>query len=172
MNRNFRSAIASVLIVTSVPTLGLSTAGCSSWISNFKKDPVGQIQNVIQIVETIISVGTLVFGQVKQALPTDAQAKAQADWDEALLKVNSAVAALQSAVKVAADANQPNPDLSKLVTDLMAAIDALHAVVNTYSAKPSTGKLTAAVKPKGYDLFVQQIALLKSQSPMISSSTK
>lgn len=173
MNQRLRSSVASVLLFTTAPAAAISTAGCSTWISNFKKDPIGQIQNVVQIVQTIVSVGTLVFGQVKQALPPDSQAKAQADWDEALLKVNASVGALQAAVKVAEDANQVSPNFEKLASDLMKAVDALHAVVNLYGISPTApGRLGAGKTPKGYDVFVQEIALLKGGMPGMVGSTR
>jgi hypothetical protein len=173
MRSKLQAAVASVLLATVTPVIGFSVTGCATWISNFKKDPIGQIQNVIQIVQTIISAGTIVFGEVKTALPADEQAKAQADWDAAILKVNGTVAALQAAVQVAVDAKQPNPNLSQLVTDLVKAIDELQTVISLYNSHLSaSGKLAAKAPPKGYDLFLQQVALLKKQSGAVSASTQ
>ena len=56
-----------------VLTLSVSLTGCAGWIENFKKDPVTQIQNVIQGVETVVSIAVLIFGQVKPTLSPEEQ---------------------------------------------------------------------------------------------------
>jgi hypothetical protein len=162
-----------------VPLLAvmLTTAGCSTWWSNFKKDPVAQTETLIQSVQVILSVATVTFASVKGALPADKQVVAQAKFDEAILTVNKTIDALHAAIQTAADLQESKPDFSKVVADLMAAVVGLQAVVDefkvlmTTSPLPATSasagspvKLTAApAEPRGYDVMVSKIAALKSR---------
>jgi hypothetical protein len=169
-----------ISIALIVPVLSLTS--CSTWWSNFKKDPVAQTETLIQSVQVILSVATVTFASVKGALPADKQPIAQAKFDEAVLAVNGAIDALHASIQTAADLQQSKPDFSKVVADLMAAVQGLQAVVDEFkvlmqaspvaaaSAQPAASgspvKLTAqapsAATPRGYDVLVTKISALKA----------
>ena len=174
--RNFHKFVAVPLLAVM-----LTTSGCSTWWSNFKKDPVAQTETLIQSVQVILSIATVTFASVKAALPADKQPIAQAKFDEAVLTVNAAIDALHASIRTAADLQQSKPDFSKVVADLMAAVTSLQAVVDefkvlmqaspTVAAAPSSsapGKLTAGppviAEPRGYDVLVSKISALKKRS--------
>jgi hypothetical protein len=72
------------------------------------------------------------FASVKGALPADKQAEAQAKFDEAVLTVVKTIDTLNAAIQTAADLQQSKPDFSKVVADLMAAVQGLQAVVDEF----------------------------------------
>ncbi len=161
-----------------VPVLSLTS--CSTWWSNFQKDPVAQTESLIQSIGTILSIAHVVFGSIKPALPADKQAIAQAKFDESVLAVNAATDALQASVQTAADLKQSNPDFSKVIADLLAAVQALQTVIDEFKvimqapapvAAPSSsvpGPMMAtppkaAPTPRGYDVLVSKIATLKAR---------
>ena len=174
--RKFHKLVAVSLIATT-----LATAGCSTWWSNFKKDPVAQTETLIQSVQVILSVATVTFASVKGALPADKQPIAQAKFDEAVLAVNGTIDTLNAAIRTAADLQQSRPDFGKVVADLMAAVSSLQTVIDEFkmlmatAPSPATStsagapvKLTAAPstppQPLGYDAMVSKIAALKKRS--------
>ena len=176
--RKFHKLVAVSLIATT-----LATAGCSTWWSNFKKDPVAQTETLIQSVQVILSVATVTFASVKGALPADKQPIAQAKFDEAVLAVNGAIDTLNAAIRTAADLQQSKPDFGKVVADLMSAVSSLQAVIDEFkvlmqapapavaSAAPSSSapvKLTTAApvapQPRGYDDLISKIGALKKRS--------
>ena len=173
--RKFHKLVAVSLIATT-----LATAGCSTWWSNFKKDPVAQTETLIQSVQVILSVATVTFASVKGALPADKQPIAQAKFDEAVLAVNGAIDTLNAAIRTAADLQQSKPDFGKVVADLMAAVSSLQTVIDEFKvimqapapvAAPSSsvpGPMMAtppkaAPTPRGYDALVSKIATLKAR---------
>ena len=165
-----------------VPVLSLTS--CSTWWSNFQKDPVAQTETLIQSVNAILSVAAVTFASVKAALPADKQAVAQAKFDEAVLTVNKTIDTLNAALRAAADLKQSKPDFSKVVADLMAAVQGLQGVVDEFkilmqsspvpagsqvAAAPSgsapvmlTAGPAAAPVPRGYDTLVSKISALKT----------
>lgn len=152
--------------------LAVSLSGCAGWVENFKKDPVTQIQNIVQGVETAISIAVLIFGQVKPTLPPEEQVKAQAEMDKSLFAVRASVSALQLGLNAAVDAGKPNPDLGKLVSDLGRTLDALKSIVDTYagtSSLPGAGPTKKTVV--GYDVFVRHVASVKARMPQALAAT-
>jgi hypothetical protein len=168
----------SKFVAVSLIATTLTTVGCSTWWSNFKKDPVAQTETLIQSVQVILSIATVTFASVKAALPADKQPIAQVKFDEAVLAVNGAIDALHASIRAAADLQESKPDFSKVVADLMTAVAGLQAVVDefkvlmTASPSPATStsagspvKLTAApAEPRGYDVMVSKIGALKKRS--------
>jgi len=158
-------------------TAMLTTSGCSTWWSNFKKDPVAQTETLIQSVEVILSVAAVTFTSVKSALPADKQVVAQAKFDDAVLTVNKAIDAVNAAIQTAADLQQSKPDFSKVVADLMSAVSSLQAVVDEFKilmqapppAATGPGQPVSALPPgaipapRGYDVLTAKISALKSR---------
>lgn len=157
MNK-FRKLISFLLI-----GLTLSATGCSTaWWANFKKDPVAQTESILQTVATIVSIATAVFGEVKQALPVDQQAKAQAEFDNGLLAVDATIDAARSLVAVAADAQQSNPDFTKVLNDLSTAVTNLQNVVATYKALIA-GTPPAVGIAQNYAVLESRVGALKQR---------
>jgi len=101
------------------------STGCGSWLSNFEKDPVAQTNSILGTIETIISVATLIFGDAKPLLPVDQQAKAQADFNVLILNANRVKQEAQDLLVIAKDTSNEHPDLSKVVTDSVKAVQDL-----------------------------------------------
>lgn len=149
--------------------IGLTTlTGCATWWSNFKKDPVAQTQTFIRSIDTILSIATVVFGEVKPQLPPAVQPTAQVKFDAAVLAVHRSVDAIQSTVQTAADAQQDKPNLTKLIADATKAVQDVQAVIDSYkalAASSQTGAGHGTQPSAGYSELTKQVAGLKRYEP-------
>lgn len=155
----------------------LTMTGCgSAWWTNFKKDPIAQTNAVIQSTQVVLAMANVVFQQVKVNLPVDKQVIAQKKYDAATLMVTRSLLAVRDALQTAADLKQDNPDMTKVLADLGAAVAGLQAVIdefkNLVSAPLQASAGVAGAPPvaappaadvEGYDDLNAQIAKLKLQ---------
>jgi len=130
-------------------TLVLAMTSCSSWIENFKKDPVSQVQQVVSTVETVVEIAKIVFGQVKNAIPPEKQPEVQTKFDQLILVVQNAKSVLQDAVAAAAEAKNENPDLVMLIANAMKAVDDLQAFIESSKTLMSATQGAGASKGSG-----------------------
>lgn len=131
-----------ILLVLSVCGL---MAGCSpTWFQDFKTDPVTQTDNLLNSVASIQQVAIVVFGQLKPFLPANHQPTFQSKFDGSLVALNKAMAAVRSAVRAAAEAKEPNPDLSKVIADVVAAVEGIKGVIDEVRTLVKTPPVAAA----------------------------
>lgn len=118
--RKFLTSLAFCTLVT----------GCSpSWFKDFQSDPVKQTDVVLDSAASIEQVAIVVFNQFKPLLPADKQAVFQSKFDGSIVALNTAMDAVRAAVKAAAEAQVANPDLTKVIADVVTAIDSVKSVV-------------------------------------------
>lgn len=124
MRKQLSILLASLMMVFAV-------SGCgSAWWQNFKSDPVAQTNSVIQSTQIVLALADVVFQQVKVNIPADKQALAQQKYDSAVIIATKALTAVRDFIVTAADAKQDNPDLTKVLADLKAAVEGVQAVIN------------------------------------------
>jgi hypothetical protein len=115
--------------------LALTLTGCgTAWWTNFKGNPVVQVNSVIQGTQVVLAMADVVFQQVKTNLPADKQEVAQQKYDSAVIIVTKSLMSVRDALQTAADAKQDNPDLTKVLTDLKLAVSGVQAVINEFRA--------------------------------------
>lgn len=113
----------------------LTTQSCATWWENFKKDPVAQIERAVSSVSAVISLATMLFGQIKPNLHADSQADAQKKFDDAVLACVRGQLALKKAVDAAKEAQEPNPDFTKIMADIGDSVRKLQELVNGLKAQ-------------------------------------
>ena len=131
----------------------LVTPGCNSaWWQNFRNDPVQQVEVTISWAHTTLSVATVTFNAIVSELPADKAVVARQEFDKAVLAVNHSLAALQDAVRVAAEVQDAHPDFSLIVSSLLDAVKEIQAVIDTYSvhAAERAGGAVSSKLPVGY----------------------
>ncbi len=173
----------SLLLVSAM--LALSLTGCgSAWWSNMKKDPITQVNSVIQTTQIILAMSDVVFQQVKVNLPADKQIVAQQKYDAAVIAVTKSLVSIRDFLQTAADAKQENPDMTKVLADLRSAVENLQAVVNEVrglvstpapmvspypegvaGAAPVAARAITSTEPVGYVELNAQADKLKAQLP-------
>lgn len=154
------TSIFMILLVLSGTTA--ATSGCATWWSNFKADPVAQTQSILSTIQTIVSVATMVFGQVKPALSAEDQQIAQEAFDKAVLAVQHSEGLIQQAVQTAADQKE-KLDLTALLADAGKAVDQLQAMIAALKAK-APGKVgTSPIVQAQSDELGQQVGLMHRQ---------
>jgi hypothetical protein len=109
--------------------VGLLAACSPAWWQSMKENPVQTTETMLGTVDTIQKVATITFDQLKIFLPADKQEIFQQKFDEANLTLLKAVQAVRSAVQAAANAQEKNPDLTKVVSDVVKALQDIQAVV-------------------------------------------
>jgi hypothetical protein len=115
--------------------LALTLTGCgTAWWTNFKNNPVVQVDSVIQGTQVVLAMADVVFQQVKTNLPVDKQEVAQQKYDSAVIIVTKSLISVRDALQTAADAKQDNPDLTKVLADLKSAVAGVQAVINEFRA--------------------------------------
>jgi hypothetical protein len=131
-------------ILVALTFCGLMT-GCSpTWFQDFKTDPVKQTDIVLNSAASIERIANVVFGQLVPMLPADKQAIFQAKFDGSVVALNKAMDAVRSAVKAAANAQVENPDLSKVIADVLAAVNDIKSVVEEVRGLLKTPPVAAA----------------------------
>lgn len=140
----------------------LSTTGCGAWWSNFKKDPVTQVQSIISTLETVVTIATMVFGEVKPYVPEAQRASVQDRFSHGVLAVENAKRALRDGLDAAAAAHQDPPNLAeasqsalKAAEDLRALVRELQGMVRTSAPAGSVAALPA--QPDALDAAVEAV---------------
>jgi hypothetical protein len=156
--------------LSSVPLVGLAVGltGCAGWWEAFKKNPAAQTESIIQTVSTILQVATTVFGGIKPHLPADKQDIAQQKFDQAMVAAQHSIETVRAAVHAAAEAQQDNPDFSKLIAEMTKAVEGIQKLVDDFRAlagasKPGLVGAGGEYKPVGYDDMVGMIGSYKQR---------
>jgi hypothetical protein len=119
--------------------------GCSpTWFQDFKSDPVKQTDTVLNSAASIEQVAIVVFNQLKPMLPADKQAEFQSKFDGSIVALNKAMDAVRAAVKTAADAQVEHPDMTKVIADVVAAVDTVKSVIEDVHTLLKTPPVAAA----------------------------
>jgi hypothetical protein len=84
---------------------------------------------VLNSAASVAQVATVVFNQLKPLLPADKQGHYEALFNGSQVALNKAMDAVRTAVKAAAEAQEPKPDLSKVLADVYTAVNQVKAVV-------------------------------------------
>jgi hypothetical protein len=116
-------------ILVALTFCGLMTGCAPTWFQDFKSDPVKQTDIVLNSAASIEQVAIVVFGQLKPLLPADKQAVFQQKFDGSIVALNKAMSAVRAAVKAAAEAQVEHPDLTKVIADVVSAVDAVKSVI-------------------------------------------
>lgn len=120
-----RKLIASVLIAAMLAM----TPGCATWWSNFKKDPVAQVQSIISTLETVVTIATVIFGEVKPMLPEAKREEVQDRFTRAVLAVEASKRALRDGLATAEAAKQDPPDINGAIQNALKSAESLRALV-------------------------------------------
>jgi hypothetical protein len=107
-------------------------------------------QVAVQTATTLVSDAQTAWPVIKLLLPTGDQAAAQDAFDKAVFATNHAILATNDAIGAAIAANNPNPDLSVLLSALGDAVAQVVAVVQEFQGK-APGAKAHAVTPNGVD---------------------
>jgi hypothetical protein len=124
-------------------------SGCSTWLSNFQKDPIGQIQQILSVVETVIGIAQGIFAQAAPLMSVADEAAAQTTLNNLLQDARNAEIAVQDAVTAVEQSNAPTVDLNALMIQLTKTVDDVQAFISglksQYKLASSTDQLTRAV---------------------------
>lgn len=120
-----RKLIASLLIASML----VMSSGCATWWSNFKKDPVAQVQSVISTLETVVTIATVIFGEVKPLLPEAKREDAQQRFTRAVLAVEAAKRTLRDGLSTAEAAQEDPPNISGAIQSALKSAEDLRTLV-------------------------------------------
>lgn len=136
-----------ILALTSLLAITPGCAAANTWWQQFQSNPVAQVQTFEQGVQIALSSASVAWGVVLPLLPLASQAKAQADYNNAVVSVNHGLQALNDAVQAAVDAKTSNPDFSAAIAQIQAAVTQVLDIVNQYTAlaPPSVSALSHPV---------------------------
>lgn len=115
--------------------LALFISACSqqAW-QNFTGNPLAYIQQYESDIQIFLNMAEGVIQVVLPLIATDKQPKLLADYNNGVAAVLHAETALNDAVKAAMDAKTPNPDFTKLIADVTAAVDQIEIVITNIKA--------------------------------------
>jgi hypothetical protein len=126
-------------IILFAVSMSLAVPGCATinaWWQQFEANPLEQVEVFEQGAQVAVSDATVAFNTVLPFLPASTQVQAQTAFNNTLVTVNHALAALNDAVQAAVAAQTANPDFTALITDVENAIAQIIAVVDQYNAAP------------------------------------
>lgn len=119
-----RKLVASLLIA-----IMLATTGCGAWWSNFKKDPVAQVQSIISALETVVTIATVVFGEVKPLIPEAKREDVQHRFTHAVLAVEASKRALRDGLSTAEAAREDPPNIGGAIQAALKSAEDLRTLV-------------------------------------------
>jgi hypothetical protein len=137
-------ALAIVSAIAALPGCAAATA----WFDQFQTNPLASVQLAEQTAQVAISDATIAFSVVKNFLPVADQAKAQTDFNEAVVTANHALQVLNDAVTAAADAKESNPDFTGAIAAVEAAVTQIVAIVEQYKAVAPAPASVSALGPR------------------------
>ncbi len=121
------------LSVSLVCVLGLGAVGCgSSWLANFKSNPVAVAQQYEQTAEVVLQQAEAAWPIVLGFLPADKQAVAQTAFNDAVFSVNHAMTILNDAIQVAVDTGNAHPDFSAAMASISDAVAQVISIVKQF----------------------------------------
>ena len=123
---------------------GVALSACSAaWWSSLLSG-TGAITSFIQYVQAFLGGIQSLWSSILALLPASAQAQAQTDFSNAFFTIEQSLQVLQDTLNAAAAAQGPEPNLTTLVANVQAAVDALMKIVEQW-----TGGSTSAPASDG-----------------------
>ena len=120
--------------------------GCSpTWFQDFKDDPSRQTDNVLNSVASIEQVSIVVFNQLKPLIPSARQGEFQRKFDGSIVVLNKTMGAVRTAVKVAAEAQNKNPDFTAVIADVMTAVNEVRGIITEIRDLVKSPSMSAAM---------------------------
>lgn len=116
-------------VLSTIIIASMLCMSCSTWMDNFKKDPVAQVQTVITTLQSAINIATLIFGQAYTLLPEAKKADAKRRFDHAVMMVEHSKRTLRDALATAQATSASNPNLVEAFQKAIATADDLRALV-------------------------------------------
>lgn len=98
---------------------------------------IASAESAAQTATTVVSDAQAVWPIVYAFLPTAQQSVAQDAFNKAIFTANHAILALNDAIQVAIAANNPNPDLGTVISQVTDAVAQLVAIVQGTNAGPT-----------------------------------
>lgn len=140
----------------------LTTTGCATWWSNFKADPVAQVQSVISALETVVTISTVIFSEVKPLIPEAKRDAVQTRFSAAILAVEAAKRMIRDALAVSEAAHQDPADLSAAITNAIKAADDLRTLIREFQntvrmSAPANVIVQPPAKPDDLDAAVAAV---------------
>lgn len=121
-------------LLASIVMASMLCMSCASWIDNFKKDPVAQVQTVVATLQSAINIATLIFGQAYAVMPDAKKADMKRRFDHAIMMVEHSKRTLRDALETAQAANNTAPNLGEVLQKAIATADDLRALVREAQA--------------------------------------
>ena len=121
-------------LLSAIVMASMLCTSCASWIDNFKKDPIAQVQTVISTLQSAINIATLIFGQAYAVMPDAKKADIKRRFDHALMMVEHSKQTLRDALDAAQAANNTTPNLDEVLQKAIATADDLRVLVREAQA--------------------------------------
>jgi hypothetical protein len=154
-----------VLLTIVLATASISfEAGCaaaSAWWTNILQNP-GTITSLLQYVSSFIAGVQAIWNLILPFLPTSSQSQASSDFSNAVFTLEQSVAALEDALRAAATAQTPNPDLSQFVANVQGAVQAVMEIITKWQT-------SSALAGSSSKLAGNQITELQRQAAVIKN---
>jgi hypothetical protein len=167
-----KKLVALSLLVT---TVCVTPACGAAWWQNFKNNPVAQVQTFEEGARITLGIADVAWNSLKVYLPAAELVTAQADYNKAVLAVNTALGALDDGVQAALEAQTPNPDFSKLIGDVTDAVTKVVAIVNDLKTKvPASATVGSAsvAPPEPLGFPELQVSLKLVQRSRVNATAK
>lgn len=153
-----RKFIASLLVAIMLVT----TSGCATWWSNFKKDPVAQVQSIISALETVVTIATVIFGEVKPLVPEAKREDVQQRFTRAVLAVEASKRALRDGLATAEAAHEDPPNIGGAIQSALKSAEDLRALVRELqnmvrASAPAGSAVQPPAQPDDLDAAVEAV---------------
>lgn len=164
----YRRLIAPFALFLTVSVLPATTSCAAGWWQSITSNPAGAIQTFLTYVIGFLQSVSTIWGMIFPLIPASAQASATTAFNNAIVTVQQAVAILEDAVRAAAAANQSNPDFSKLIANVQAAVASLMTIIAQWQTNGVPGGdagvagTNAVATSSGYAEVVRQAGVIKS----------
>ena len=153
------------LVALLVAVMLVMGTGCGSYWSNLKKDPVTQVSTTLSTLDSVITIASVIFGEVKPLLPEGKRNSIQQRFSHAVLGVEAAKRALREGLEVAKEANDESPNFVKLMQDALQAANELRTLVREMQQMvkmdaPSGSAAAPPAEPDDLDAAVESLGYL------------
>jgi hypothetical protein len=143
------SLTLSALVMPAV--VGAQLSGCTQ--PAVPTSVISQAEVAAQTATTVVADAQAAWPIVKALLPPADQAPAQDAFDKTVFTANHAILVLNDAIGAAIAANNPTPDLSKLLSALSDAVAQVLEVVKEFTSKAPAATAKMRVAPSGVDVI-------------------
>jgi len=140
--------------------VSFSTGCASTWFENLKADPVAYVTRFEQQVENILSTAATIFNAIRPFIPAEKVSQIEQDYNKSIFAVRHGLAALGDAVQAAADAQNPKPDFSKLINDVIAAVGQMTAIIDEF--RTGGTRIGAMPQVQHYPLGFEDLKTMKA----------